>query len=146
MKKSNLDEMQEQKLLQLEHQGLWLTFWLLIAAILVQAILGEGFYEIIGETVILLIISIYLCVGCLRNGIWDRKFKPDAKTNLLVSLAAGALIALFTYFRVSHQTNNLSTILASSLILGLFTFGLSFGALMLSAKIYKKRRKELDQE
>lgn len=146
MKNSNLDEMQEQKLLQLEHKGLWLTIWVLLAAIMIQGILGAGFYEIIGEAIVLLIISIYICVSCLRNGIWDRKCKPDAKTNLLVSLAPGALIALFTYFRVSNQTNNLSAILASSLILGLFTFSLSFGALMLSAKIYKKRRKELDQE
>ena len=27
MKKSNLDEMQEQELLKIEHNGCWLAFW-----------------------------------------------------------------------------------------------------------------------
>ena len=32
---SNLDEMQEQKMLKIEHNGYWLGFWGLLAAILI---------------------------------------------------------------------------------------------------------------
>ena len=34
--KSNLDEMQEAKLLQIEHKGCWLAFWGLLAAMIVE--------------------------------------------------------------------------------------------------------------
>ena len=34
--KNNLDEMQEQKLLKIEHNGMWFALWGLIIAIIVQ--------------------------------------------------------------------------------------------------------------
>ena len=34
-KKSNLDEMQEQELLKVEHNGCWIAFWGLLAAIII---------------------------------------------------------------------------------------------------------------
>ena len=40
MKKSNLDEMQEQKLLKIEHNGFWFAFFGLFAAIMIQLALG----------------------------------------------------------------------------------------------------------
>lgn len=39
---SQLDEMQEQKLLKIEHTSFWLAFWGLVAAILVQSALLSG--------------------------------------------------------------------------------------------------------
>ena len=36
--RNNLDEMQEQKLKQIEHTGFWLFFWGLFAAIMVQSV------------------------------------------------------------------------------------------------------------
>lgn len=36
MKKNNLDEMQEQELLKIEHNGCWLAFWGLLAVMAVQ--------------------------------------------------------------------------------------------------------------
>ena len=40
--KSNkqLDEMQESKLLKIQEKGFWLVFWVLFAAIFVQALIG----------------------------------------------------------------------------------------------------------
>ena len=40
MKKSNLDEMQEQALLRIEHTGCCLVFWGLLAAMAVQGVMG----------------------------------------------------------------------------------------------------------
>ena len=99
MKKSNLDEMQEQKLLRIEHNGFWLAYASLLIAILVQAILGCGFYDILGELVILLVICAYMVCGCLKHGIWDRRLKPSPKTNLLISLAASVFSGVVSYSR-----------------------------------------------
>ena len=49
--KSNkqLDEMQESKLLKIQEKGFWLVFWILFAAIFVQALIGMTLKEIAGE-------------------------------------------------------------------------------------------------
>ena len=39
--KSNLDEMQEQKLLRIEHNGFWIGFWGLVLAMAVQIALAD---------------------------------------------------------------------------------------------------------
>ena len=48
--KNKLDEMQEQKLLHIEHNGCWFAFWALIVAMFVQmAVFGiENVREIAG--------------------------------------------------------------------------------------------------
>lgn len=146
MKKNNLDEMQEQKLLQIEHTGFWLTFTCLLIAIMVQGILGAGFFGILGETLSLLVVSIYVAVSCTKNGIWDRRFKPDSKTNLLFSLAAGIFIAIFTYFHIASRVETSWYAVIACLIAAAFVFSLCFAALSLCAVLYKKRRKKLDEE
>ena len=42
--KSNLDELQELKLLKIEHNGCWLAFWGLLAVILTQIAIGNGVF------------------------------------------------------------------------------------------------------
>ena len=44
MKKSNLDERQEQELLRIERNGFWLAFWLLVGAVLIQNVFFQGRY------------------------------------------------------------------------------------------------------
>ena len=53
--KSNkqLDEMQESRLLKIQEKGFWLVFWILFAAIFVQALIGMTLKEIAGEIVVL---------------------------------------------------------------------------------------------
>ena len=48
--KSNkqLDEMQESRLLKIQEKGFWLVFWILFAAIFVQALIGMTLKEIAG--------------------------------------------------------------------------------------------------
>lgn len=146
MRKSNLDEMQEQKLLQIEHSGYWLAYCSLIAAIMIQAILGADFWHLIGELAVLLVICIHIAVGCLRHGLWDRKLEPNLKTNLLGSLVGAVFVAVFTYAMVSHHLKDPGDPLIAAAITGVFTFGLCFAALSICAKLYKKRRRELDTE
>lgn len=146
MKKSNLDEMQEQALLRIEHTGCCLVFWGLLAAMAVQAVMGAGIRELAGEWIVFMVFALYLVIGCLHHGIWDQKLKPNAKTNFIVSLLAGIAVGIFmaaVYFRNVQEWLDLVLI---TVIPALFTFVLCFGALTVCAALYKKRREKLDQE
>ena len=92
IRKSNLDERQEQVLLQLESRGFWLAYILLLVAILVQTVLtGFDLKAMAGEWITFFIMCLYLAAGCMKNGIWDRKLQPNPKTNLLSSLIAAVV-------------------------------------------------------
>lgn len=146
MKKSNLDEMQEQKMLGIEKNGFWLAFWGLIISIAVQAALMRSPEAIIGEMLVLMVVSAHLVIGCLRNGIWDRKLEPNWVTNLLASLVTGVYIALFVYFMGSSRVDDRELLALLVTIFFVATFALCFVVLTICGNIYKKRREKLDSE
>lgn len=145
MKKNNLDEMQEQKLLHIEHNGCWLAFWGLTAAVIAQGLMGCSFREVIGEIILVLVLSLYILIDCLRHGIWDRRLKPTVKTNLLGALAAAVIVSLFTISTNHYLSEPLDYVLTIS-ISGGSTFALTYGALALCGKIYQKRKEKLEKE
>lgn len=148
MKKSNLDEMQEQNLLKLEAQVCWMAYWLLLAAILVQLIFTDSVKAVLGELVVLLIMCAYLVIGCLRMGIWDRRWKANRKTSLIASLITGSIVGLVSVTRSIHLYGYYG-IWSSALIFLLpfvFTAVLTYGCMSLSAAVYRKRKEKLEQE
>ena len=68
MKKLNqLDEMQEQELLKIEHNGCWLAFWMLLAAVIVQSIFFNADLRMLaGEWIIFMVLAFYLAGACIR--------------------------------------------------------------------------------
>ena len=146
MKQSNLDEMQEQALLKIEHYGFWLAFWGLLTIMAIQALLGVAFSSLLGEWIIFMVLCVYALVSCLRHGLWDRNLKPNLKTNLLVSILPGLAVGVFDIllFR-ANETEPLDYLLIGA-ITALITFVLCFGALTVCSALYKKRRRKLDQE
>ena len=148
MKKTEnkLDEMQEQRLLHIERNGCWFAFWALLISIFVQMLIfGPGnFKEIAGEWIEFMILAIYLSAACLRNGIWDRRLKPDLKTNLAASLiaaiAAGGILAVINF--VSYTEVEAAVI--TFVLFAIVVFVLTFIALSISAKIYKKRLQDME--
>ena len=146
MKKSNLDEMQEQKMLQLEHTGYWLAYAALLVVIVIQAIFLGDFWNLLGELIVVLVICTHMVVGCLRNGLWDRKLKPNWQTNLLGSLIGSAVVALTIYFMVSRKVDDQPVILIFTIAGSAVTFILCFAALTICAKLYEKRSQEMDNE
>ena len=146
MKKNNLDEMQEQKLLHIEHNCCWLAFWGLILSITIQGILGCYLDHILGEVICLFILCIYMVFACLKQGIWDRKLLPNRKDNLLCSLIASAFIGVFSYFMLSSKSVPKGRMVFITLVLMIFVFLLSMAALSILIAIYKRRSETLEKE
>ena len=145
MKKSNLDEMQEQELLKIEHYGCWMAYWGLLAAMVIQMVMRVPGAQMLGEWIIFVIMSLYICIACMRKGIWDRRLKANWKTNLVISLLAAVAVAVLVILSNPYLSEPLDYVLTAGLTGG-FTFVLCFAALSIGMKLYKKRREKLDQE
>ena len=147
--KNNLDEMQEQKLRQIESGGCWLAFWGLLLSIAVQSVLYTGTEAgraIAGEWIVFMVLSVYIMVRCLKNGLWDRRLRPNAKTNLIASLIAGAVCGIFLFTTSYVRYHKLQGSLFGGLITCAAVTALCFAALMLSARIVKKKEAALEAE
>ena len=146
-KKNNLDEMQEQKLLKLESRGFWLLWWGLLAAMAVQLLVYgvEAFRLLLGEWVVFMLSSVYVTVACIKQGLWDRKLKPNFKTNLLMSLLAGVISGGFMGVYSYRSFGAAEAAFWTVALVGGCTFVLCLLALSLSAAAYKKRRQKLDE-
>lgn len=144
--KNRLDEMQEQKLLHIEHNGCWFAFWALIVVMFVQmAFFGIGnFKEIAGEWIVFMMLALYLAISCMKNGIWDRKLEPNLKNNVLISLISavgfGVIFAIVNYFNFKSVEAAFFTfvIMAIILFVGIYL------ALMVSTLIYQKRVRDME--
>lgn len=146
-KKNNLDEMQEQKLLKLESRGFWLIWWGLLAAMAVQLLVYgvETFRLLLGEWVVFMLSSVYMAAACIKQGLWDRKLKPNFKTNLLMSLLAGVVSGGFMGVYSYRSFGAAEAAFWTVALVGGCTFLLCLLALSLSAAAYKKRRQKLDE-
>ncbi|WP_419822038.1 DUF6773 family protein [Anoxybacterium hadale] len=148
MKGNNrLDEMQEQKLLRIEHFGVWFAFWGLFAAIIIQLIIGGAgvLREIAGECIVFMLLAFYLLVACIKNGIWDRKLVPSLKTHLLISLAGGTATGIINVAASYHNYGKLYGAIAAGVFTMAFTFLLTLLALSFAAVIYRKRAAALER-
>ena len=145
--KSNLDERQELKLLKIEHNGCWIAFWGLLIVMLIQIIVGnDSIKNIAGEWVVFMSLVLYLSIDCVRNGIWDRKLKPNLRTNIIASSIA-AVLAGIIWFGVSYRNYHK---LIGSIATGVIMFvQVEIGcllALMIFSKIYKRRVQKLEED
>ena len=146
MKKSNLDEMQEQQLLKIEHNGYWFCYTGLLVAIAVQTILSDDWKTVAGEWVVFMLANLYVMIGCMRAGIWDRRLRADAKTNLVISLVAGLVMATIWFFVIERRSGNVRISLVGAAFTFVLVAVLCFAALQLSAAVMKKRQAKLNAE
>ncbi len=146
---SNLDEMQEAKLLKIEHNGCWLAFWGLVIAMIVQLFTTDAAdlpRTLAGEWILFMALAVYLGEACLRNGIWDRRLKADRKTNLIVSLVAAAAAGLVSGAVVLARYHSVSGAVASFVICFVAVSAACYLLLSLSARSYKKTLAKLEDE
>ena len=145
-KKSNLDEQQERRLLEIESRGYWLAFWGLLAALLAQMLIYKDVRAVVGEWILFIGVSLYLAISCMRAGIWDRRLDMSPKTCLIASLIAALCTALFmfsfTFLRFHRPVGSL----AAAAIGGVTAFVGCYIALLLAARATKKRQDELNAE
>ncbi len=146
--KNNLDEMQEQTLLKIESRGMWIPFYGLVLSIVAQVLIGSEQMgnAILGESVLLLILSLYVVISCLRHGIWDRRLRPTPKTNTVVSAVAGAVVGIAMGIRSYFDYHAAVGSVGVFLFCAGFTFALCFAALSVCAKLYEKKQAQLETE
>jgi drug/metabolite transporter (DMT)-like permease len=143
--KSNLDERQEQRLLRIERNGCWLAFWGLLIAMAVQMVMskGEDVGRVAGEWIVFMVLACYMVWACMKEGIWDRRMKPDWKTNLIASLLAGIAIAVFFYLITDWEVEQK---VWTAIVSFFMTFVSCYIILMISVLVYKKRVEKLESE
>lgn len=149
MKKINkLDEMQEQKLLKIEHNGCWLAFWGLLISLFVQLFFyGPGdFKTLAGEWIVFMILALYIVIACLKNNIWDRRLSATPETNLKISLISGFVLGIaFTIISYRNYHKLLGSV-ATGIFMLILTFAGCFIALSAAAVIYHKRVEHIENE
>lgn len=147
-RKNNLDEMQEQTLLKLESRGFWISWCALLAVMAAQLLIygAEANQHLRGEWLVFMLASVYMVAACIKQGLWDRRLKPNFKTNLLLSLLAGVVaggfMGLYNYRSFGAAESAWWTVA----LVGIFSFVLCLFALSLSAASYKRRREKLDEK
>lgn len=146
LRKSNLDEQQERKLLEIESRGYWLAFWGVLVTLLVELLVMKDLRAIVGEWILFMGLALYLAISCIRAGIWDRRMDMSRKTCLLASLV-GALCAAgfmfgFSYLRFQRPLGALSV----GAVIGLISFGVCYLVLRLVVRATQKRQDELNAE
>ncbi len=139
--KNNLDERQELVLLKIEHNGCWLAFWSLFLVIIAEsAFLDFDLKAAAGEWIVFMLLAVYLVGASLKNGLWDRRLKPNLKTNLLVSLLAGCVSGLIMFLGVfSRFPDKIAGSAASGVFIAFIVFVLVFLALTILSKVYTKK-------
>lgn len=144
--KNRLDEMQEQKLLKIEHNGFWIAYFGLAVMLFVQVLVyeQEEYRYLIGEWIIFMCLSIYMVVSCIINGIWDRRLSPTPRVNLMASCIAGFICGV-VQFGVSYRRYQafLGSV-AAGIFIFFFTSAICYGFIFLSTVVYKKRVEKLE--
>ena len=146
LRKSNLDEQQERKLLEIESRGYWLAFWGLLVTLLVELLVMKDLRAIAGEWILLMGLALYLAISCMRAGVWARRMDMIRKTCLLASLVGALCVAGFmfgfSYLRFQRPLGALRV----GAIIGLISFGVCYLVLRLVVRATQKRQDELNAE
>lgn len=61
------------------------------------AIGNDSKQDLSGEWIVFMCLALYLTVGCIRNGIWDRKLKPNFKNNIMASSIAAVVMGILWF-------------------------------------------------
>ena len=147
-RKSNLDEMQELKLLKIESRGFWIGFLALFLAIMAQIFLfGQEFADhTLGELIALLCMALYLIGGCLRNGIWDRHLQATPAVNIGLSLLAAAVTGLFNAIFSYRNYQSAAGAIAVFVVFFLLICVVLSVVLCFCSALYHRRRRQLEEE
>lgn len=146
IQKNRLDEMQEQKLLQIEHIGCWIAFWGLAASLFVQCCLGLEWNCLAGEWIVFMSLSLYITIACMKNGIWDRKLEPTQKVIVWSSVIAGVVCGFLQFARSYREYHVLPGSIAAGVFIMVFVAAVCYAVMLIVAYIYRRRVARLESE
>lgn len=142
---NKLDEMQQQKLLLIESRGFWLAFGALAAAVAGQYLWGVPQSQLAGEAAVLLVMSLYAGVECLRWGIWSpSNSQPGTRSNLLVSLVVFGVMTVTLLVRNSQESWWKWSYWMGPVVAALCGAVVCFVILQWMTRLYYRRRSRLD--
>jgi len=144
---SQLDEMQQAKLLKINSNGMNLCYIGLLAAILIQWLVKRDFSAIIGEVIVFYLLMFYITGASIYEGLWSSKVKPSIRSNLLISLIPAAAVGILLVLR-NALSADASTVLSAPVILLLMGIAYALCMAVLSALLclYNRRRSVLDEQ
>ena len=144
---SQLDEMQQAKLLKINSNGMNLCYIGLLAAILIQWLVKRDFSAIIGEVIVFFLLVFYITGASIYEGLWSSKVKPSIRSNLLISLIPAAAVGVLLVLR-NALSADASTVLSAPVILLLMGIAYALCMAVLSALLclYNRRRSVLDEQ
>ncbi len=83
----------------------------------------------------------------MKNGIWDRRLKANTATNLICSLIAAGVVAVFDFLLIySKYSDKPIGSLASGVFAGGATFILCFTILQIAMVFYRKKQQKSEEE
>ena len=110
-------------------------------------IVGNGSIKnLAGEWVVFMSLALYLSIDCIRNGIWDRKLKPNLRTNIIVSSIAAVLAGIIGFVVSYRNYHKLIGSIATGVIMFVQVEIVCLLALMIFSKIYKRRVQKLEED
>ena len=144
---SQLDEMQQAKLLKINSNGMNLCYIGLLAAILIQWLVKRDFSAIIGEVIVFYLLVFYITGVSIYEGLWSSKVKPSIRSNLLISLIPAAAVGILLVLR-NALSADASTVLSAPVILLLMgiAYALCMAVLSVLLCLYNRRRSALDEQ
>ncbi|MBQ6961923.1 MAG: hypothetical protein IJP78_13180 [Clostridia bacterium] len=140
---SQMDEMQREKLLKINGNGMKLCALGLLAAILIQWFLNGDFSCIMGELAVYGLLTMYIVIFYMYEGLWGERIRPSWRGNLLISGIVSAVIGVILMVRKAagpEFTMGVPDILLRMAI----GFLACFVALTVLLFMYRKRRQALD--
>lgn len=148
-KKSNLDEMQEQKMLHIEKSCFWILYGMLAVTLIVERILGLEMEALAGELICFLAVSAVMVILCIKNGIWDRHLNADNRTHMIAS-AVGAVVVgilnLVFYYINGYEYYGPLQIILVALLPAVLTFVIAWLVLSICGGFYRKKADKLENE
>lgn len=147
LRKNDLDEMQEQKLLKIEHNGFWLSYVGVFVLFMAQLLIYRGDFRMVGgEFLLLMVLSVYVTYAAIKAGIWSRRLQPNLKSNVLSSLLGSVFVFIFLGIAVFVWFGSPLAAVITAALGGVIAFVLTLLVLQVFVKEYKKQRERLDGE
>lgn len=142
-----VDERQERDIMEVEHIGFWAMYYMLLAAIIIQAFFVEGGEKhLVGEFVVFMATSVIVLAGWMRKGVWTYQSRkvPGVKAylrySIITMLVFGLPFGIVTGIKAGSDWNSIA---ADTAITMLYIFIVCLVGFMIIGTITKKREEKL---